>query len=62
MRRYIHIKRKFFNSRKGYIVAEAAILMPVFLFSAVLLIYMIKIMHFQEIIHFEAAENLIDLA
>ena len=36
--------------------------MPVFLFSAVLLIYMIKIMHFQEIIHFEAAENLIDLA
>ncbi|MDO4481716.1 MAG: hypothetical protein Q4C14_03175, partial [Bacillota bacterium] len=62
MKRYIHIKRRFLNNRRGYIVAEAAILMPVFLFSAVILIYIIKIIHFQEIIHFEGAENLIEIS
>ncbi len=35
---------------------------PVFLFSVVLLVYTLKIMHFQEIIHFEAAENIVTLS
>ena len=54
--------RKAIKNKRGYIIAEAAILMPVFLFSVVLLIYMVKIVHFQEIVHFEASENLIGLA
>ncbi len=37
-------------------------LMPIFLFAAVLLVYTVKIMHFQEIVHFEAASNLVRLS
>lgn len=32
--------------------------MPVFLFSLALLIYMLKIMHYQEIVHFESCKDL----
>jgi len=36
--------------------------MPVFIFSLVLLIYLLKVMHFQEIIHFESCKNLAALS
>lgn len=61
----MHIKdrilKHFRSKSRGYILVEAAIFIPVFLFSAVLLIYILKMMHFQEIIHFEASENLANM-
>jgi len=50
------------SKNSGYIIVEAAIFLPVFLFATVLLIYMLKMMHFEEIIHFEASENLANMA
>lgn len=49
-------------SNKGYIIAEAAIIVPIFLFACVLLIYMVRIVCIQEIVHFEASRNLVVMA
>lgn len=56
-----YIQRNIREKSRGYILVEAAIFIPVFLFSAVLLIYILKMLHFQEIIHFEAGENLANM-
>lgn len=56
-------RREFREGKnRGFILVEAAIFLPVFLFAAVLLIYMLKMMHFQEIIHYEASENIANMA
>jgi hypothetical protein len=54
--------RNKLKERKGYIILEATILIPVFLFSVVLLVYILQVLHFQEIIHFEACRNLASLS
>lgn len=57
----MHINRKNKNDR-GYIIAEAAIILPIFLFGCVLLIYMVRMVNYQEIVHFEASKALVKMA
>ena len=54
--------RNKLKENKGYVILEAAILTPVFLFAVVLLVYILQVLHFQEIIHFEACRNLAELS
>ena len=58
MRRF----RTKLTDKKGYVILEATILVPVFLFAVVLLAYILQVLHFQEIIHFEACRNLASLS
>ena len=53
---------KFRKDKRGYVILEAAILTPVFLFAVVLLVYILQVLHFQEIVHFEASRNLAELS
>ena len=54
--------RNVLKKKRGYVIVEAAILTPVFLFAVVLLVYLLQVLHFQEIIHFEASQNLAKLS
>lgn len=56
------IDRKKRRNRSGYVLTEAAILVPVFLMSVLLLVYLLKMMQIQEIVHFESAETLVALS